>query len=38
MTKTLTQIFSPKQITAKHREDDNPNFLLHKTLLLSDLC
>ena len=22
----------------KHREDDNPNFFLYKTLPLSDLC
>ena len=38
MTKTPTQIFSPKQITTKHREDDNPNFFLYKTLPLSDIC
>ena len=37
MTKTPTQIFSPKQIGTKHREDDNPNFL-YKTLPLSDIC
>ena len=29
MTKTPTQIFSPKQIRTKHRQDDNPNFFLY---------
>ena len=38
MTKMTTQMFSPKQIRTKHREDGNPNFFLYETLLLSDLC
>ena len=38
MTKTQTQIFSPKQIRTKHREGDNPNFFSYKTLPLSDIC
>ena len=38
MAKTETQIFSPEQIATKHREDDNPNFFLYKTLPLSDFC
>ena len=38
MTKTPTQMFSPKQIREKHREDDNPIFFLYETLPLSDIC
>ena len=37
MTKTPTQIFLPKQIRTKHREDDNPFFLYNHDIFLAVL-